>query len=489
LSSLGKHGLCQVDHYDLLRVWGLIDRGRQALKKIIICLDGTWNDNRAVSTLTNVAKLHHAIASSDANGVQQISHYVEGIASTAGETVHFLKGAVGFGVGDRIRKAYEQLAADYEPGDEIYLFGFSRGAFEARSLGGLITLCGVAKSVKDFAFGKAWSLYRTRATRRNEASLAEVRAASHYPARIKCVGVWDTVGNIGNPFISSGPIGRMFKFHDTRLSDAIDVGLHALSIDEIRGPFRPALWALPKSQALAAHQHVEQVWFAGTHCNVGGGFRETGLSDIALLWMAERATATTGLAFDMAELARSTRPDPLGAQHVSATGSIFRWSRLFPFVRLVKQALEGISPLRRTLFGAWRTSKVRGDGVAINESIHDSVLQRFGQKVIELQDSRSHMIVYRPANLGPVVAKPPAQTAQSAADAPRRVKIFTVHGTFAHETDWDNWDAKDDAKKEQRAFINLLAAHLKQHGVGLEELDHTQYNWSGGNSHDERRVA
>ena len=94
-----------------------------------------------------------------------------GIASTAGETAQFLKGAVGFGVGDRIRKAYELLAADYEPGDEIYLFGFSRGAFEARSLGGLITLFGVAKSVKDLPFEKAWSLYRTRAARRERAAL------------------------------------------------------------------------------------------------------------------------------------------------------------------------------------------------------------------------------------------------------------------------------------------------------------------------------
>ena len=331
------------------------------MKRIVVCLDGTWNDNRTGSTLTNVAKLHHAIVGSDANGVRQIAHYVVGIASTAGETAQFLKGAVGVGVDDRIRKAYELLAADYEPGDEIYLIGFSRGAFEARSLGGLITLFGVAKSIKEFPFDKAWSLYRRRAAGRSEPALAELRAAAHYPVRIKCVGVWDTVGNLGNPFSSGGPIGRRFKFHDTRLSDNIDVGLQALSIDEIRGPFRPALWTLPKDQTLPQHQHVEQVWFAGTHADVGGGFRETGLSDIALLWMAERATATTGIAFDMAELAKTTRPDPLGAQHTSATGSIFRWSRLFPFVRLVKQAVEGISPLRRSLFGTWRTSKVRDD--------------------------------------------------------------------------------------------------------------------------------
>ena len=324
----------------------------------------------------------------------RISHYVPGIANTPGETAQFLKGAVGFGIGDRIRDAYEKLVADYQPGDEIYLFGFSRGAFEARSLGTLITLFGVAKSVANFPFEEAWSLYRTRARRRGGDALDEVRAAAHYPVRIKCMGVWDTVGNIGNPFSSSGPIGRMFKFHDTRLSNSIDVGLHALSIDEIRGPFRPALWALPKGQALPERQHIEQVWFAGTHCNVGGGFRETGLSDIALRWMVERTAATTGLAFDTPELIRSTRPDPLAPQHMSATGSIFRWSRFVPFVRLVRQAIDGISPLRRALLGTWRTSKLRGGRTSVNESIHPSVLQRFGQKVIELIEGRSHMIVY-----------------------------------------------------------------------------------------------
>ena len=100
------------------------------MKRIILCLDGTWNDNRAGSTLTNVAKLHQVIASSDGNGVQQISHYIEGIVSTEGETAQFLKGAVGSGVGSRIQKAYGLLAKEYEPDDAIHLFGFSRGAFE-----------------------------------------------------------------------------------------------------------------------------------------------------------------------------------------------------------------------------------------------------------------------------------------------------------------------------------------------------------------------
>ena len=226
------------------------------MKRVILCLDGTWNNNRAGSILTNVCKLHQVVAPTDSNGVQQIAHYVEGIVSADGESLQFVKGGIGVGVDDRIRKAYETLVKDYEPGDEIYLIGFSRGAFEARSLGGLITLFGVAKSGAGFSFDKAWSLYRTREKGRNQAALAEIRAAAHYPVRIKCVAVWDTVGNLGNPFVSGGAIGRRYEFHDTKLSDNIDVALHALSIDELRGPFRPTLWTLPKGQALPANQHV-----------------------------------------------------------------------------------------------------------------------------------------------------------------------------------------------------------------------------------------
>lgn len=461
------------------------------MKRVVLCLDGTWNDDGAGSILTNVAKLHQVVAKTDSNGIAQMSHYLAGIASTKGETAQFLKGAVGFGIDDRIRHAYTLLVKDYEAGDEIHLFGFSRGAFEARSLGGFITLFGVARSGGAFSFDKAWALYRTREKRRDPKALAELQAAAHHPVRIKCVGVWDTVGNIGNPFSSGGWINRLFKFHDTGLSQSIDVGLHALSVDEVRGPFRPTLWTLPKNHALPAHQHVEQVWFAGTHADVGGGHRETGLSDVALLWMTERAQAKTGLAFDTGKLAQMTRPDPLGPQHCVTTGWIFSWSSLLPFIRLVKQAVAAIPPLRRMLLGTWRSGKLRRGRVSVNESLHDSVLERFGRHVIELRSGRSRMMTYRPRPLVPVVPERTVTAAKPDSGKLRRIKVFTVHGTFAHDADWDNWDGKDDAgrKSEERTFINRLSQQLRAHEVTLDELDHTQYNWSGGNSHDERRTA
>ena len=206
--------------------------------------------------------------------------------------------------------------------------------------------------------------------------------------------------------------------------------------------------------------------------------------------MAERLQTTTGLALDTEKLVGMTRPDPLGPQHSVAEGWIFTWSGLLPFIRLVKQATAAIPPLRRMLIGSWRTGRLSRGEVAVNESIHNSVLERFGERVIELRYGRSRTITYRPRNLAAAIPeRRAAQAAKPDTGKPRRIKVFTVHGTFAHDTDWDNWDRADDAKKEQRAFINRLAAHLKERGVALEELDHTQYNWSGGNSHDERRVA
>ena len=474
--------------------------GVHVLKRVICCLDGTWNTNAAESILTNVAKLHHAIPAVDSSGVKQVSHYIAGIASEDGEVAQFLKGATGYGSLDRIQEGYEKIAGSYEAGDDLYLFGFSRGAYEARSLAALIDVVGLPKNPSEFSFDDAWAVYRKPEALRDAAALAAVRATTHYPVRIKCVGVWDTVGNIGNPFISGGPISRMFEFHNRQLPASVDVGLHALSIDEIRGPFRPTLWTLPRDTEMPQNQQIEQVWFAGSHADVGGGYRETELSDITLLWMAERARATAGLRVDTEELKRITRPDPLGPQHGVASGGIFKWSGRLPYIRLIKQKLKGIPALRRSLIGVWRSGKVPHKEVPVNESVHDSVLQRYEQRVVKYENDQSHIIQYRPRNLTaaipeievPIPLAEPAGTQQaSAPKARRRVKIFTVHGTFDHEAGWDNWSAKDKDGEDISGtlFVRRLSEKLRNHGIDFDEVDHTQYNWSGGNSHDERRIA
>lgn len=460
------------------------------MKRLIICLDGTWNADDGSSPLTNVAKLHSLLAKTDAAGVAQISHYIDGIASERGIRSAFVRGAIGSGVADRIREAYEVLLDSYAPGDEIFLFGFSRGAFEARSLAGFIALVGIGRRTQGFDVDAAWAAYRTIRTKRSPETLAQLRAAAHYPVRIKCIGVWDTVGGIGNPVVSSGLAARKHSYHDVSWNGIADIGLHALSIDEKRGTFRPLLWTLPRGQSLPQGQHVEQVWFSGTHADVGGGWRETALSDIALRWMVERVAATSGLMFDAEKLAAISWPDPLGPQHSSTGSQIFVLSRLIPFIRLVRQNAAAVSPLRRIFTGRWRTGHIPRDQVSINESVHESSSRRFGQKVVELEHSRSHMIEYRPAAIA-AEAAPQESPDPSPQDKPRRIKLFTVHGTFAYETTWDDWDTNDDGKRaaDTRNFVNRLSDHLREQNITLEAADHAQYNWSGGNSHDERRNA
>ena len=372
------------------------------MKRLICCFDGTWNDDKTEETLTNVVKLHRAIRSADANGIEQRSHYVVGIATDTTGTRQFLVGAAGLEAGARVKAGYRFLAENYEAGDEIYLFGFSRGAFEARGLGGLIGLTGLGKREAAFSLDEAWDAYRHHRSQPAPEKLDNLRKAAHYPVPIKCIGVWDTVGNIADPLLPDAAFPDLFAFHNTRLSERVEVGLHALSIDEPRGPFSPIMWTAPKGAGLPKTQHIEQVWFAGTHADVGGGWKETALSDIGLLWMAERASLTTGLAFDRGQLERSTRPDPLGLQHSPATGKILKLSERLPFVRLIKQDMRGLSFFRRMFWGTWRTSKILGGEVPVNESVHESALARFGKPVKQAHADEIRDIIYRPRSVKPI---------------------------------------------------------------------------------------
>jgi uncharacterized protein (DUF2235 family) len=364
------------------------------MKRLVCSLDGTWNDDGGEAPLTNVAKLNRAILFEDGRGVRQLTRYVVGIASSQDRGFSFLKGAIGFEVGDRIKAGYEFLSHVYEPGDEIYLFGFSRGAYEARSLASFITLFGVAKKGSNFSIDEAWSIYRRDEHKRNFDAVAKLSEDCHYPVRIRCLGVWDTVGNIGNPYWSMGWLSRKLDYHDTRLHDTIDVALHALSIDETRSPFRPSLFTYPDDVQPPSRQTIEQRWFAGTHADVGGGWPETDLSDIALLWMAERIRAMTDLAIDIDMLKRQCRPDHLGLQHAGSTSRLFAMSRIKPYVRLLKEKLEA-GPLGRK----WRTNGIKRGLISLNEAIHESAISRLGQTVKEARGDLIRDIVYRPAAL------------------------------------------------------------------------------------------
>lgn len=306
-------------------------------KRLIICCDGTWNrpdqlSNRSPAP-TNVSKLALGIAPRDRAGNEQLLHYQPGVGTRRFERIR--GGALGLGLSRNVRECYRFLVGSYEPGDELYLFGFSRGAFTARSVAGLVRNSGILRPEHADRIKDAYRLYRARShDKRPRGIEARIfrRMYSHPDAPIHFIGVWDTVGSLGIPIdgVRVPWITRRWSFHDTTLSSHVRYAFHALAIDEQRGPFRPTLW---EQQPDADGQVLEQVWFSGVHCDVGGGYGETELSEIPLLWMAGRA-ASCGLefapdhfrmrhaAFDPArrQLGADVAPDPLGPIHESRTG-------------------------------------------------------------------------------------------------------------------------------------------------------------------------
>ena len=282
------------------------------MKRIITCSDGTWNKHgstdRGAIVETNVEKMYNCICSSgtDATGntVQQCKVYDEGVGTGYTLKDKILGGATGAGIDKNIKDMYSFIVLNYERDDEIYLFGFSRGAYTARSIAGLIRNCGVLKPEFFHLINKAYDLYRDRNDYTVPSSDLMIAFRRNYCyediTRIKFIGVWDTVGSLGIPL----PWYKMqnqnkYKFHDVTLSSTVDNAYHALAIDDKRKLFIPTLWEKSKSVKDSKDhiQKMEQRWFVGVHSNVGGGYADCGLSDIALMWLIEKAK-DVGLCFD-----------------------------------------------------------------------------------------------------------------------------------------------------------------------------------------------
>jgi uncharacterized protein (DUF2235 family) len=209
------------------------------VKRIIICCDGTWNRpdqlDEGVPAPTNVLRLYDAIRPDGHDGVQQLRFYEQGVG-THGWLDRFTGGALGIGLAHNVRAAYETIVDHYEDGDELYLFGFSRGAYTARSLAGLIRNSGI---VRDPAMiGAADALYRRRddASKPAAPEAEEFRRRHSWSPRIHFIGVWDTVGALGIPGKLNFIARRRFSFHDVELSSWVDHACQALAIDEQRKP-------------------------------------------------------------------------------------------------------------------------------------------------------------------------------------------------------------------------------------------------------------
>jgi uncharacterized protein (DUF2235 family) len=258
-------------------------------------------------------------------------------------TGHFdrlLGGAFGWGIKEKILDAYRFLIINYEPGDELFFFGFSRGAYTVRSTFGLIRNCGLLKPEFAHKLPDAYALYR----RRDDASHPDAveselfrRSYSTEP-RAKFIGVWDTVGALGLPVGGLLQfLNKRWSFHDMALSSWVDNAFQALAIDERRKPFQPSIWdQSPKANG----QVLEQVWFAGVHSNVGGSYPQTGLSDITLLWMIAKAEAC-GLVIDHSCIAtvNSPQPDPFGTLYDSQT-VWYKIAGLGDYIRPIGQKIK-----------------------------------------------------------------------------------------------------------------------------------------------------
>ena len=256
-----------------------------ATRRLIICCDGTWNWPQPQRE-TNVVRLLRAISPlgkrSDGGPVTQIVHYHLGIG-----TGNILDRAVGGGTGVGLAEGgwspvMKFLVDNYEPDDEILLFGFSRGSYVVRSVAGMVGSVGLLQKREMTRFYDAWDWYAKRQSRDPE-KLHAIAPLRNKPETVtmQCIGVWDTVGALGIP--GSRFCAQDYTFHQTALGPYVRHAFQALAIDEKRGNFQAAPWAPPLHAEVP--QVLEQVWFAGVHSNIGGGYDDHGLSDTTLLWM------------------------------------------------------------------------------------------------------------------------------------------------------------------------------------------------------------
>jgi len=373
-------------------------------RRLVIFFDGTWNTPDSGDNATNVVKMLRAVRN-QANGTSQICFYDKGVG-TGGPIDKLLGGASGKGLTDNMVDGYRFLANNADPDDEIYVFGFSRGAYTARSLVGFISLAGLL-SPMDLGDGleQVIAVYRDRKLdlERKLKKIDTLDITRRKNVRVRCIGVWDTVGSLGIP----GDLGRRFSgkyyFQNVQLSEKVDVALHAVAIDEKRSAFAPTLWVRNNNDKSVEGQIVEQVWFSGVHSNVGGSYANTGLSDIALDWMIKRVAAHTDLEFDAQYMASHLNPDHLGDGIESRSG-LYKDSVAFPYQRLILQHIpEGSSFgdwFRRTFSSLDRRNIPPKGLVTINEAIHISALKRWGQTV--KHDSKPDT-PYRPSNLAAAI--------------------------------------------------------------------------------------
>ena len=384
------------------------------MKRIVLLIDGTWNYEGGGGD-TNVALLDQGyarappplISAADGAGVAQVTHYNAGVGAGGSGLAHWLGGALGLGLKDIVGDSYVALCDLYESGDEVFTLGFSRGSYAARALAAVIGASGIAKQAHRANFERAWAHYRVPPAQRTSAAggaavVAQKKAVAageiHDARDVKAVAVFDTVGSYGVPAgIGLAPLARVFAyltlgFHDTEIGSNVAVALHALALDEHRRAFVPTFWTAPEGEPPAAH--VEQTWFAGAHSNVGGGLADPRLSNLALVWMACRLQALTGLAFDAAALKASAAKASVAGAVEDSTAGVWWLDHWLPKLRRV---------LGRWAYDETMFREIERPGfVNVAERVHWSVLDKVARDG-----------TYRPKNLpeNPPATTPPERIA------------------------------------------------------------------------------
>lgn len=393
-------------------------------KRIILLLDGTWNDRDFGDSDTNIVRLQRLIAETlrdrkdsgevqpqdpakltssidDIDGTNNIVFYERGIGTSWQDR---LKGGLfGSGMPQKIRNAYRFLSFHYEPGCEVFVFGFSRGAYTARSLVGFIGAAGLLRCQDCTQTNEAlaWAYYRTPPNERLPGVHAALTPYVHDRAtfRISCLGVFDTVGALGVPLHRFKLFNRdKYQFHDVDLSSITELNLHAVAIDEHRQPFEATVWRRPKFKRYLSR--TEQVWFPGVHADVGGSYipeadrrRDNlrSLDDVTLDWMLKRVKAK----FPRFPVdSRNWKPIDAGWATAAQHESRLRFYRLMP---LTLRSI-GNYPIRDLPRFHYNGCYDR-HAVPMWEKVHVSSLQRLGEIVETRSGKQVSRARYLPRNL------------------------------------------------------------------------------------------
>jgi len=262
-------------------------------KRIVVCADGTWNDpDDAVPT--NVLRVARAIKPHADDGVQQVVFYDWGVGSYYASVQG---GISGLGMMKNIQDGYRFIVQNYDPGDEVFLFGYSRGAYTVRALAGMLNNCGILTRTKANLIPRAFNFYKNKSAKPGSPEAGRWRnrhAVNGDRGKVDFIGVWDTVGALGIPTRALAFVEEKDLFYDPILGSNVHRARHAVAIDEKRADFAPTLWTDTEAR------DIKQVWFAGVHGDIGGGAKAKEgkyLSDVALAWMAREAGAA-GLALE-----------------------------------------------------------------------------------------------------------------------------------------------------------------------------------------------